>query len=130
MNAGIFRARLLLGLFCRSLILTGFLAISPLWAQANSPEQNLAAMEACRERVISGLSLGDKMKMKSALGAIRNNPEFLAANRAVTDAKTPEAQIAARKSLANLKLDLIARQDPSLKPVVENIRAAQAAALR
>ena len=103
---------------------------SLLHAQTQSPEQVLAAMEKCREQVISQLSFYDKMKMKAAMGAIANNPEFIAANNAVTNAPTPQAQVDARKSLAKVKLDLIEKQDPSLKPIVEKIRVAQASVLK
>ena len=103
---------------------------SQLQAQTQSPVQTLAAMDKCREQVISHLSFTDKMKMRAALGAIKSNPQFIAANKAVTDAPTPEAQITALKKLAKVKLDLIEQQDPSLKPVVEKIRSAQAAVLR
>jgi hypothetical protein len=48
----------------------------------------------------------------------------------VANAPTPEAQIQARRAFAKLKLDLIVKQDPSLKTVVERIRAAQAAVLK
>lgn len=98
-------------------------------AQTQSPEQVLAAMEKCREQVISQLSFSDKMKMKSAMGAIANNPEMVAANAAVANAPTPQAQVVARRALAKLKLDLIEKQDPSLKPIVEKIRAAQASVI-
>lgn len=101
---------------------------SRLAAQPQSPQQVLAAMEKCREQVISGLSFADKMKMKAAMGAIQDKPEFIAANNAVKNAPTPEAQVEARKALARVKLDLIEKEDPSLKPVVEKIRAAQTAA--
>ena len=101
-----------------------------LHAQTQSPEQVLAAMEKCREQVISQLSFSDKMKMKAAMGAIANDPEFIAANNAVTKAPTPQAQVDARKSLAKVKLDLIGKQDPLLKPIVEKIRAAQASVLK
>jgi hypothetical protein len=101
-----------------------------LHAQTQSPEQVLAAMEKCREQVISQLSFSDKMKMKAAMGAIANDPEFIAANNAVTNAPTPQAQVDARKSLAKVKLDLIGKQDPLLKPIVEKIRAAQASVLK
>lgn len=99
-------------------------------AQTPSPSQLLAAMEKCREQVIGGLSLSDKMKLKAAMGAIRDNPGLISANNAVKNAPTPEAQVEARKALAALKLDLIARQDPSLGPVVAKIREAQAALTR
>lgn len=105
-------------------------SISRLHAQTQSPEQILASMEKCREQVISQLSFSDKMKMKAAMGAIQDNPQFIAANNAVKNAPTPEAQIEARKALAMVKLDLISRQDPSLKPVVEKIRSAQASVLK
>jgi len=98
-------------------------------AQTQSPQQVLAAMEKCREQVISQLSFGDKMKMRAAMDAIQDDPRFVAANNAIKNAPTPEAQIGARKALAKVKLDLIAQKDPSLKPVVEKIRAAQAAVL-
>ncbi len=98
-------------------------------AQTQSPQQVLAAMEKCREQVISQLSFGDKMKMRAAMDAIQDDPRFVAANNAVKNAPTPEAQIGARKALAKVKLDLIAQKDPSLKPVVEKIRAAQATVL-
>jgi hypothetical protein len=87
-------------------------------------------MEKCRTQAISQLSFSDKMKMKAAMSAIQTNPQFIAANNAVTNAQTSEAQIEARKALAMVKLDLIAQQDPSLKPVVEKIRAAQASVLK
>jgi hypothetical protein len=108
------------------------LLVSPalVLAQAQSPQQELAAMEKCREQVISELSLADKLKMRSAIGAIQNNPQFIAANNAVTNASTPESKIEARKALARVKLNLIVRQDPSLKSVVEKIRAAQATLLK
>jgi hypothetical protein len=101
-----------------------------LHAQTQSPEQVLAAMEKCREQVISQLSFSDKMKMKAAMGAIANDPEFIAANNAVTNASTPQAQVQAKRALAKVKLDLIEKQDPSLKPIVEKIRAAQASVLK
>ena len=101
-----------------------------LQAQTQSAEQTLAAMDKSREQVISQLSFGDKMKMRSAMGAIQGNPQFIAANAAVANAPTPEAQIQARRAFAKLKLDLIVKQDPSLKTVVEKIRAAQAAVLK
>lgn len=101
-----------------------------LHAQTQSPEQVLAAMEKCREQVISQLSFSDKMKMKAAMGAIANDPEFIAANNAVTNASTPQAQVQAKRALAKVKLDLIEKQDPSLKPIVERIRAAQASVLK
>jgi hypothetical protein len=113
-----------------SLLVAGLALGTQLHAQSKSPEQTLAAMDKCREQVISQLSFPDKMKMKAAMGAIQNNPEFIAANSAVKNAPTPEAQIEARKSLAKVKLDLIAQQDPSLKPVVDKIRAAQASVLK
>ena len=99
-------------------------------AQTNSPAQILAQMDQCREQVISHLSLSDKMKFRSAIGVIQKNPQFIAANNAVTNAATPQAEVEARKMLGNLKLDLIEQQDPTLKPVVEQIRAAQAALLK
>jgi hypothetical protein len=118
----------------RLLLATVFIAAVALGvrlpAQTQSPEQVLAAMEKCREQVISRLSFSDKMKMKAAMGAIANNPELIAANNAVTNAPTPQAQVDARKSLAKMKLDLIEKQDPSLKPIVEKIRAAQASVLK
>lgn len=101
------------------------LCIGSLSAQTQSPEQSLAEMEKCREQVIARLSFSEKMKMKAAMDAIRNNPEFAVANKAVQDARTPEAQVEARKALAKLKLSLIERQDPSLKPVVQKIRDSQ-----
>ena len=101
-----------------------------LHAQTQSPEQVLAAMEKCREQVISQLSFSNKMKMKAAMGAIANDPEFIAANNAVTNASTPQAQVQAKRALAKVKLDLIEKQDPSLKPIVEKIRAAQASVLK
>ena len=113
-----------------SLLVAGLALGTHLQAQSKSPEQTLAAMDKCREQVISQLSFSDKMKMKSAMGAIQDNPQFIAANTAVTTAPTPQAQIDARKALAKVKLDLIAQQDPSLKPVVEKIRAAQASVLK
>jgi len=102
---------------------------SQLQAQTQSPEQTLAAMEKCREQVISQLAFSDKMKMRAAMGAIQSSPRFIAANNAVANASTPEAQITARKAFARLKLDLLAQQDPSLVPVIEKIREAQAAVL-
>jgi hypothetical protein len=102
----------------------------PLLAQNANPEQTLAAMEKCREQVISGLSFSEKMKMKAAMAAIQNKPVLVAANSAVSSASTPQAQIEARKALSMVKLDLITRQDPSLKPVVDKIRAAQASLLK
>lgn len=101
-----------------------------LQAQTQSPQQVLAAMDKSREQVISQLSFGDKMKMRSALGVIQSNPQFISANNAVINAPTPEAQIQARKAFAKLKLDLISQQDPSLKTVVEKIRLAQTAVLK
>lgn len=103
---------------------------SSLQAQAQSPQQVLAAMEKCREQVISQLSFSEKLKMKAAMGTIQGNPKFVAASKAVSNAPTPEDQIQARRALAQLKLDLIEQQDPSLKPVIDNIRAAQSAVLR
>jgi hypothetical protein len=103
---------------------------SSLQAQAQSPQQVLAAMEKCREQVISQLSFSEKLKMKAAMGTIQGNPKFVAASKAVSNAPTPEDQIQARRALAQLKFDLIEQQDPSLKPVIDNIRAAQSAVLR
>jgi len=103
---------------------------SSLQAQTQSPQQVLAAMEKCREQVISQLSFSEKLKMKAAMGTIQGNPKFVAASKAVSNAPTPEDQIQARRALAQLKLDLIEQQDPSLKPVIDNIRAAQSAVLR
>jgi hypothetical protein len=103
---------------------------SLLHAQTQSPEQVLAAMEKCREQVISQLSFSNKMKMKAAMGSIANNPECIAANNAVTNASTPQAQVQAKRALAKVKLDLIEKQDPSLKPIVEKIRVAQASVLK
>lgn len=118
----------------RAILLLLLLALvapgSPLRGQNGDPEQVLAAMDKSREQVISRLSLSEKMKMKNAIGAIQDNPGFVAANDAVAKAPTPEARIEARKALATLKLDLIVRQDPSLKPVVEKIRLAQASVLQ
>lgn len=106
-----------------------FAVVATLQAQTVSPSQELAQMDQRREQVISRLSLGEKMKLRSGMAAIQNNPRFVAANQAVTSAATPEDQIKARKALAKVKLDLLEQQDPSLKPIVEKIRAAEAAAL-
>jgi hypothetical protein len=103
---------------------------SQLQAQTQSPQQILAAMEKCREQVIGQLSFSDKLKMKAAMGSIQSNPQYIVANDAVNNAATPVAKIEARKTLAKLKLDLIEKQDPSLKATVEQIRAAQAAVLK
>lgn len=109
----------------KRLFITALLVlVTPLQAQTQSPEQVLAAMEKCREQVINQLSFGEKMKMRAAMNAIQSNPKFMVANKTVTDATTPEAQVAARKNLAKVKLDLIEQQDPSLKPVVDKIRTA------
>ena len=118
--------RLYLGSFLVAMLALG----SQLKAQTQSPEQTLAAMDKSREQVISQLSFGDKMKMRSAMGTIQSNPQFIAANAAVANAPTPEAQIQARRAFAKLKLDLMVKQDLSLKTVVEKIRAAQAAVLK
>lgn len=91
-----------------------------------SPEQTLAAMDACRDRVIDGLSLGDKMTLRSAMDAIQGNPDLVAANRAVANAPSAEARVVARNRVAVLKLDLLGRQNPSLKPILDKIRVAQA----
>ncbi len=106
-----------------------FFAVA-LCAAPGSADQTLETMEKCRDQVVAGLSFSDKMKMKAALRAIQDCPEYVAANKAVIDASTPEAQVKARKSFAQVKLDLLVRQDPSLKLVVEKIRSAQAAALK
>lgn len=111
------------------LLVTLFALCFQLQAESQSPQQVLVAMENCRERVISQLSFSDKMKMRSAMSAIQSNPKYISANNAVTNASTLEAQIEARKDFAKVKLDLIEQKDPSLKPVVEQIRAAQAAIL-
>jgi len=111
-------------LFITALLVLG----TPLQAQTQ-PEQVLAAMEKSRQQVINQLSFSDKMKIRSAMNAIQSNPRFLAANKAVTNATKPDAQVAARKNLAKVKLDLIEQQDSLLKPVVDKIRTAQAAAL-
>jgi len=103
---------------------------SELQAQTQSSEQTLTAMDKCREQVISQLSFTDKMKMRAAMGAIQSNPRYITANDAVNNAATPGAKIEARKTLAMLKLDLIEKQDPSLKATVEKIRAAQSAVLK
>jgi hypothetical protein len=96
------------------------------WVEAASPEQTLAAMDACRDRVINGLSLCDKMALRTAMDAIQGNPELVAANRAVANAPSAEARVVARNRVASLKLDLLGRQNPSLKPILDKIRAAQA----
>ena len=113
-----------------SVVISATVLCHRLPAQTNSPAQVLAKMDQCREQVISQLSFSDKMKMKAAMGAIQSNPQFIAANKAVTTAPNPEAQVEARRALAKVKLDLIAQQDPSLKPVVEKIRVAQASVLK
>ena len=64
------------------------------------------------------------------MGVIQSNPRYITANDAVNNAATPSAKIEARKTLAKIKLDLIEKQDPSLKATVEKIREAQAAVLR
>ena len=111
------------------LLSLGFLG-SQLQAQIRTPEQTLALMEKCRQQVVSELSFADKLKMKAAMNAIQNDPRFITANNAVKNASTPEAQIQARKVLGRMKLDLVAHQDPSLRPVVEKIRSAQASLLK
>ena len=119
-------------LFLAPLMLAVIAVMAPrgtLSAQTQSPQQVLAAMEKCREQVISQLSFGDKMKMRAAMDAIQDDPRFVAANNAVKNAPTLEAQIEARKAFSKVKLDLIAQQDPSLKPIVDKIRAAQAMVL-
>lgn len=120
-------------LFLAPLMLAVIALMAPrgtLSAQTQSPQQVLAAMEKCRDQVVGGLSFSEKMKMKAAMSAIENKPEFVAANNAVKNAPTLEAQIEARKALSKVKLDLIAQQDPSLKPIVDKIRAAQAMVLK
>lgn len=113
------------------LILTVALEVGePLRAETNSTTQVLALMDQRRERVISSLSFGEKMKLRSAMGCIRDNPEFVAANNAVTHAPTPEARVKARKALAKLKLELLEKQDPSLRPILEKIHEAEASAPR
>jgi len=119
----------LIGALHLFLCLLGLLC-SQLQAQTQSPEQTLVAMEKCRDQVIAGLSFSEKMKMKAAMSAIKSKPDFVAANNAVKNASTPEEQIAAKKTLAKVKLDLITQQDSSLKPVVEKIRIAQSTVLR
>lgn len=120
--------RLPLGL--ARLVLVGVMSCeSELPAQTNSPAQILVQMDERRQHSISHLSLSDKMKFRSAMGAIQSNPQFIAANSAVTNAATPDAQIEARKTLAKVKLELLEKQDPSLRSAVEKIRSAEASAL-
>ena len=115
--------------FLGGLILAVVACGGELPAQTNSPTEILAAMDQCREQVISRLSITEKLKFRSAMSAIQNNPQFIAANNAVKHAATPEAQIQARRALADVKLDLMERQDPSLKPAIGKIRAAQASTM-
>lgn len=117
--------RLSLGL----VLVGGMIFGGQLSAQTKSPAQILAQMDQCREQVISQLSFSDKMKFRSAMGAIKNNPQFVAANNEVAKAVTPETQIQARRAFARVKLDLLEKQDPSLKPIVEKIRSAEASLL-
>lgn len=97
--------------------------------QGATPEQTLATMDACREKVINSLSLGDKMSLRTAMDAIQGNPDLVAANRALANAPSAEARVDARKKVAALKLDLLVRKNPSLQPVVERIRAAEGSIL-
>jgi hypothetical protein len=112
------------------LVLLVFGAGGQLHAQTLSPEQALAAMDKCREQVVSQLSFSDKMKMRGAMSAIQGNKQFIDANNMVINALTPEEKVKARKELVRVKLDLLEKQDPSLKPVVQKIRSAQAALLK
>jgi len=112
------------------LVLLVFGAGGQLHAQNLSPEQALAAMDKCREQVVSQLSFSDKMKMRGAMSAIQGNKQFIDANNMVINALTPEEKVKARKELARVKLDLLEKQDPSLKAIVGQIRSAQAALLK
>ena len=67
------------------------------------------------------LSKSERKQIKSALKLVKKDPKVVAVKQAVTDAQTKDEKRASKKTLKQLKHDLLLKEDPSLEPILEKI---------
>lgn len=112
-----------------SLLSVSLLTFSAVFAQT-PPDLVSAGKQAVtkqqRQALTSNLSLPEKMRLRSAMKKVHDDPQMVAARQAVKDAQTKEAKHEAKSALRTLRHDLLLKADPALagpsyKPLMDHI---------
>jgi hypothetical protein len=79
-----------------------------------------------RQALTSNLSLPEKLRLRSAMKKVHDDPRMVASRQAVKDDQTKEAKHEAKSALRSLRHDLLLKADPALagpsyKPLMEHI---------
>ena len=98
-------------------------------ASAQSEEQSTNVVTApspgkCHHwhKALEALSPAEREQVISDMKKIHKDRELVTARQAVKEAQTPEAKIAAKKSLHQTRHDLLVKVDPSVAPILEKLK--------
>ena len=78
------------------------------------------------QRRLSVLNPDERAKLKAAHQGVRNDPAVTAAHQQMESATTPEARQQARRLMAEAVRNAMLRNDPSLGPILDKLRQADA----
>lgn len=73
------------------------------------------------DAMLQNLTDAEKAQLKAANEKIKDDPQLVAAGKAVEDAQTKEAREAAAKAKHQLKRELLLKADPSIQPVLDKL---------
>jgi hypothetical protein len=117
-----------------TLVALAILSLQGLPAQTPlpSPSPGVATGNApttpqCKERrkaLLKNLSPAEKVQLEAALKQIHQDPELVTARQTLKEAQTPEARMAARKSLEQIRRTLLLKVDPAIQPILDKIKEA------
>lgn len=74
-----------------------------------------------QKKALANLTEAERQQLKSAMQKIKADPQFVAARQSVKDAQTKEALTEARKSVQQIRRDLLLKADPSLATILGKI---------
>lgn len=85
---------------------------------------SVPATGACHHehKAWKNLSQSERQQLKADMVKIHQDPQLVAARQAMKEAQTPEAKIAARTSLHQIRHDLLVKVDPSIEPVLAKLK--------
>lgn len=86
---------------------------------------SVPASGACHHehKAWKNLSQSERQQLKADMVKIHQDPQLVAARQAMKEAQTPEAKIAARTSLHQIRHDLLVKVDPSIESVLVKLKS-------
>lgn len=74
-----------------------------------------------QKKALANLTDAERQQLKSAMQKIKADPQLVASRQSVKDAQTKEARTEARKSVQQIRRDLLLKADPSLATILPKI---------